>query len=148
MVGLILVVTTKTQLRYFFDQVVINVRAMWIVAGRATTLPNRTVNRPRTVRHNRVVASDTKRFRGKLEVSGILRFMRAMTERAKTQIRGGMLIRALCQPGVAAGTLLSTACGVVKFVFAGIIGNMTGTTKLLIGAAIMHPRAPQEIRVA
>jgi hypothetical protein len=31
--------------------------------------------------------------------------------------------------------------------FARIIGNMTGATKLLIGAAIMHPRASQEIRV-
>lgn len=104
MVGLVLVVTAKTKLRYCLDQVVINVRAMRIVAGRATTLPNRTVNRLRPIRHNFVVATDAKRFRGKLETPGILRVMRAMTKRAKTQIRGGVLIRALCQPGVAAGT--------------------------------------------
>jgi hypothetical protein len=127
-VGLLLVVTAETKLRHCLNELLISIRAMRIVAGRATTLLNRTMHGLNSVGHYFVVTTDAECFRGKLQLSGILRFMRAVTESAKPRTRRGMFILMLRQVGMAAGTQLTAGRRVSNLVFVGIIGDVTCTT--------------------
>jgi hypothetical protein len=146
-IGLILVVTAETKLRHYLDQLLIIIGAVWVVTGRATTLLNRTMNGLGAVRHDLVVATDAECFGGELQLPGILRFMCAVTESAKPRTCRGMLIFMLRQVGMTAGTQLTAGRRVSKFVFAGIISNVTYTTRLLIGTTVMRAGAIQQIRV-
>ena len=58
-----------------------------------------------------------------------------------------MLIFMLRQVGMTAGTQLTAGRRVSKFVFSGIIGYVTRTTRLLIGHTVMRAGATQQICV-
>ncbi len=66
-VGLVLIVTAETELGHCCNQVIINVRAMRIVAGDTMPLFNGAVNKPGAVRNRIAVATDTQGCRRKLQ---------------------------------------------------------------------------------
>lgn len=111
---------------------------MWIVACRATTLLNRAMNGAGPVRHNFVVATDAESLWREFQLSGILCFMSAVTKSTQSHIGRRVLVFMLRQVCVAASTQLTTAGCVAKLMLAGLIGDMTGGTKLLARATIMR----------
>ena len=70
-VGLILIVTTKTKLRYVREQMIVNVGTMRIMASCAQASLYGTMNCSDTIRYDLIVAADAKRLRGELQESGI-----------------------------------------------------------------------------
>ena len=66
-VSLVFIVTAETQIRHFRDKVIINFRAVRIVAGDASSLFNRAMHKPGALRNRIGVATDTQGFRGKLQ---------------------------------------------------------------------------------
>ena len=124
-VDLVLVMATETQPGHCFDQVIIDVRAMWIVASNTTPLSNGAMHNLGAVRNDIDVATDTQSFRGKLQLSSVLRFVRAVTESTKTLLSRLMFVIMLRQTGVTVDTQFAAACRVPEFVFWGIDDDMT-----------------------
>jgi hypothetical protein len=141
MVGLILIVTAKTKLRHFRDKVFVNVGTMRIVASRALTFLDGTVNCFDAIGHHLVVTTDTERFRGKLQESGILCLMRTVTKRAKSHIRGSMFMFSLCEFGVTGVAQLTAVGRETKFVSVGVLVDMARIAGSLIRICVVRARA-------